>query len=266
MKKADTQTMELTDAQLVKPVVALAQQQPHTDKCEAVATTAATILRAATDSGAGVDVIERLSALYEAERTDMRRTAFNSAMTDAQSEMGRIGADASNTQTRSRYATYAKLDRVLRPIYTRHGFALSFTTEPMQEKEVVRCVCIVSHKDGYERRYQLDMPADGKGAKGGDVMTKTHAAGSATQYGMRYLLKMIFNVAIGDEDDDGNSAGGFETVTQAQAHQLRKAIDASGTDAAKLFAWAKCTDADGFPADKFDEAMSIMRERAKERQ
>lgn len=50
------------------------------------------------------------------------------------------------------------------------------------------------------------MPADGKGAKGGDVMTKTHAAGSAMSYGQRYLLKMIFNLAVGD-DDDGQKAG-----------------------------------------------------------
>ena len=27
-------------------------------------------------------------------------------------------------------------------------------------------------------------------------------------YGMRYLVKMIFNVSIGDDDDDGNAAGG----------------------------------------------------------
>jgi hypothetical protein len=50
------------------------------------------------------------------------------------------------------------------------------------------------------------MPADGKGAKGGDVMTRTHATGSALSYGMRYLLKMIFNVAVGEDDDDGNDA------------------------------------------------------------
>jgi hypothetical protein len=48
------------------------------------------------------------------------------------------------------------------------------------------------------------MPSDGKGAKGGDVMTKTHATGAAESYGMRYLLKMIFNIAIGEEDNDGN--------------------------------------------------------------
>jgi hypothetical protein len=55
------------------------------------------------------------------------------------------------------------------------------------------------------------MPADGKGARGNDVMTKTHAAGSAMSYGMRYLLKLIFNVAVGvDLDDDGNGASNPE--------------------------------------------------------
>jgi hypothetical protein len=66
----------------------------------------------------------------------------------------------------------------------------------------------VTHRDGYAREYHIDMPADGKGAKGGDVMTKTHAVGSAVSYGMRYLLKMIFNVAVGEDDDDGNTAEG----------------------------------------------------------
>lgn len=37
-------------------------------------------------------------------------------------------------------------------------------------------------------------------------MTKTHAMGSGVSYGMRYLLRMIFNLAI-DQDDDGNAAG-----------------------------------------------------------
>ena len=32
---------------------------------------------------------------------------------------------------------------------------------------------------------------------------KTHAVGAGMSYGMRYLLKMIFNIAIGEDDDDG---------------------------------------------------------------
>ena len=61
------------------------------------------------------------------------------------------------------------------------------------------------------------MPADGKGAKGGDVMTKTHATGAAVSYGMRYLLKMIFNVAVGEDDTDGN--GPRETPDQPVGYE-----------------------------------------------
>jgi hypothetical protein len=50
--------------------------------------------------------------------------------------------------------------------------------------------------------HRIDMPADGKGAKGGDVMTKTHAMGAAASYGQRYLLKLIFNIAVVVSFDD----------------------------------------------------------------
>jgi len=133
---------------------------------------------------------------------------FNLAMNAVQAELGRVAPNLTNPQTKSRYASYDKLDAALRPIYVRHGFSLSFSTDPSipPEVEMVRVICYVSHQAGHTRPYYYDMPADGKGAKGGDVMTKTHARGSAGSYGMRYLLKMIFNVAIGEDDNDGNGS------------------------------------------------------------
>jgi hypothetical protein len=151
-----------------------------------------------------VDKLEALMNMQRSILSDRAKVAFNAAMADAQKTMRPIVADATNPQTRSRYASYAKLDSQLRPIYTAHGFALSFDTADAPAAETIRVVCLVSHEGGHERTYKLDMPADGKGAKGGDVMTKTHAAGAAMSYGMRYLLKMIFNVAVGEDDRDGN--------------------------------------------------------------
>ena len=167
--------------------------------------------RLARDPSASVEKIERLMALWERGEAKTAEAAFNVAMSSAQSEMRPVAADASNPQTRSRYASYEALDRVLRPIYTTHGFGLSFDTGDAPVSEWVRVLCYVTHASGHARTYHADMPADGKGAKGGDVMTKTHAVGSAMSYGMRYLLKMIFNVAVGDEDDDGNAAGRKDT-------------------------------------------------------
>lgn len=154
--------------------------------------------------------VEQLQILQDMHFKELARTAeidFNEAMNAVQMEIGRIAPNLTNPQTHSKYASYDKLDAALRPIYTRHGFSLSYSTDPNipPELEMVRVLCFVS-RGGHTRTYSYDMPADGKGAKGGDVMTKTHARAGAGSYGMRYLLKMIFNIAIGEDDTDGNSA------------------------------------------------------------
>jgi hypothetical protein len=165
----------------------------------------AVIQTASTDPAVDVEKVERLYAIYERIKAKEAEAEFNNALARVQSEMGRISADAVNPQTRSRYASYGALDKVLRPIYSKEGLSLSFDTGDAPQPDQVRVLCYVS-KGAHTRTYHTDMDASGKGAKGGDVMTKTHAAGAAMSYGSRYLLKMIFNVAIGENDDDGNGA------------------------------------------------------------
>lgn len=169
------------------------------------ATLLSVIARAAMDPNCDIEKMERLMAMKERIDAQEATTAFNAALSRVQAAMGRVSTDAVNKQTGSMYATYGNLDRALRPIYTAEGFSLSFGTEPAAEGKV-GMVCYVSHSGGHTREYRAEVPSDGKGAKGGDVMTKTHAFGSGTSYGMRYMLKMIFNVAIGEDDDDGNGA------------------------------------------------------------
>ena len=86
----------------------------------------AMIERAARDPSVDVDKLERLMLMQERMQAKMAESAFNDAMSDAQARMRTIGADANNPQTRSKYASYGKLDSVLRPIYTDNGFSLSF--------------------------------------------------------------------------------------------------------------------------------------------
>jgi hypothetical protein len=165
------------------------------------------LLSLALTNGAAIDVIERLSALQERAQDRDAEMQFNEAMNAAQTELGRIAPDLTNPQTHSKYASYAALDRKIRPIYTKHGFSLSFDSGDSPLADTVRVTCFVSHRAGHTRKYTgPPMPADGKGAKGGDVMTKTHATGAAMSYGARYLLKYIFNVAVGEDDNDGNGS------------------------------------------------------------
>jgi hypothetical protein len=183
------------------------------------------LTEAATNPNVDVVKLDALLSMHERMQAKQAEQAFADAMNRAQSEMTRISADAFNTSTRSNYVTYGKLDAVLRPIYVKHGFSLSFDTLESEAAGLVRVACYVSHIGGHTRTYRADVPSDGKGAKGGDVMTKTHAFGSGTSYGMRYLLRMIFNVAVGEEDDDGNGGQGEKGADTKAVEMLRRVMD-----------------------------------------
>ena len=189
---------------------------PNGDSQELVAM----LERLALNPDVPVDKLERLLDMQERIHAKQAESEFNIALTAAQSEVGRISADAENPQTHSKFASYSKLDRVMRPIYTKHGFALSFGTSDPPATDMIRVICYLSHRAGHTRMYHVDMPADGKGPKGADVMTKTHAAGSAMSYGMRYLLKMMFNIAIGEDRDGNNPPVDTKTITERQVADL----------------------------------------------
>lgn len=191
------------------------------------------IMKAVENPNLDPERVERFLDIYQRMEDRENEKLFNRDLNACQKDMRRISADAVNDQTSSRYATYAALDRALRSIYTSHGFGLSFDTDPANHEEEVRVIAYLSHESGHVRKYSVDMPADGKGAKGGAVMTRTHATGAAMSYGMRYLLKMIFNVAVGEDDDDGNGAGphvGDEPITDEQASTLQALLDETGAN------------------------------------
>jgi hypothetical protein len=173
------------------------------------------LMRLALSKDAAIDVIERLAALQKDFLAREAELDFNQSMSRVQEQIKRVAPDLDNPQTRSRYASYAAIDRKIRPVYSAEGFSLSFDTADCPKDDHVRVVCYVA-KGAHTRRYQMDMAADGKGAKGGDVMTRTHAEGAAMSYGMRYLVKGIFNIAIGEEDSDGNLASNGELTEQLE--------------------------------------------------
>ena len=208
--------------------------------------------RMVRDDTIPLDRIERILAMIDEREAVMNRRAFNDALSKAQQEMKTIARDASNSQTSSRYATLAAIDQAIRPIYSKHGLSPTFNTKPSPNGELwVLVTCELSHRGGHSRSYEIDMAADGKGAKGGDVMTRTHAIGAAVSYGRRYLLQMIFNLSTAD--DDGNSAG-LEPIDAKQLEQLQLAIVDAGADIAKFCKVYGIEEVKQLPAKYFAEA------------
>lgn len=165
------------------------------------------IERAAKDPSVDLVKLERFLELRAQENARFAAQQYRAAMSACQATMQPIRTDAINTHANNaKYATLAAVDAVARPIYTAHGFALSFDTDDCVKENHVRVVCRVHHAAGHAESFHLDMPCDGKGAKGNSVMTTTHAVASAISYARRYLLSMVFSLCI-EKDDDGNAAG-----------------------------------------------------------
>lgn len=240
------------------------------------------ILRAGSDPTFDVEKFARLVQIQrdeqdrQAARADREaeleaEAAFDAALSEVQGKMTRVIANQYNNQTRSHYADYAALDRVLRPVYVPAGFSLSFDEEDSPKPEHIRVVCWVTHvapgaKRSHKRKYHADMPADGKGAKGGDVMTRTHATGSAFSYGKRYVAGNIFNIAIG-KDDDGNKAGAKVAeapalpgcISAVQVDEIRGLLEDRGIRERAFLQYGRVDRLEDIRVENFDRAKDSIR-------
>ncbi|MCI0540822.1 MAG: ERF family protein [Verrucomicrobiales bacterium] len=171
------------------------------------------LLSMAVQRGADVGTLERLAALAEAFDKKRAKKEFDEAMLKVQAVLPPVVKDARNQSTNSSYAKLENIQAVVTPIAVANGFTLSFGTDQSPLPGHYGVTCIVAHSGGplgvgHERLYRCDVPIDNVGPKGLPNKTATHGFGSSLSYGERYLIKLIFNIRLIGEDDDGQ--GGRE--------------------------------------------------------
>lgn len=155
--------------------------------------------------------------------------AFDAAMQEAQKDVHALKWDKENPEKHSHYASYPKIDEMLKPIREKYGFSESFGVEPeLPAPNVMMMYSDVTHKDengSHRRRYHLPMSISGEGPKGGGVMTAAQAVGNGSSLGMRYLEKLIWKIPmlVDKDDNDGNPVR--STVSESQAKILRDLFD-----------------------------------------
>ncbi len=253
--KKDTSEVALIDAQKA-PVI------------NEGATILAMMEKIATMPDVPVERLEQMFNLHQRVQGEQARKNYAAAFTKCQAEMTAVVKDGKGDKGH-KYATYVQLDTALRPIYTSNGFAVSFNSGESPLPEHVRVLATLSHSDGHEKDYQTDIPCDGKGAKGNDVMTKTHAMGSAFTYGKRYLLLMIFNIALTDKaDDDGKAAGARiadAPITEDQVMELIVLMDGVGADKAKFCKFHEIEGLNEIMQSQFEKAKKQILAKAKQK-
>jgi hypothetical protein len=75
---------------------------------------------------------------------------------------------------------------------------------------------------------------------------------------MRYLLKMIFNIAVSDRDDDGNAAGSGDKISMQQVQELIELCEAVEADKQAFCRYFKIEGIAELPAKDFQRAVAAL--------
>jgi len=190
------------------------------------------IAAAVSDPAVDVRKLETLLRMQRELQADEAKRAYHRAMTAAQAAMVQIVRDTPNEHLHTKYASLEAVDTVIRPIYTGHGFTLSFDSEPL-DGDRIRVWCEVTHIEGHTRAYSLDAPPDTAGPKGAANKTPIQGIASSVSYLRRYLTTMIFNIVTKGEDQDGNRT---HLLTSAQRTELTALMRETNTPEGRFLA------------------------------
>lgn len=212
------------------------------------------IASVARDPSANVENLRALIAMQKEIVAEQARIAFEVAMSAVQSEMRPVLRDATNEHTRSKYARLEHIAQVIQPIYSRHGFSVSFNNPDETDGSIV-VTCELAHQDGHTKTFRLAGAPDAVGSQGKSNKTAIQAVGSTVSYLRRYLLCMIFNVSLTDDDNDG------EVISPITVHQWRELADLiaeTKSDQAQFLAFMKIGDLADMPQHDFQKAKTAL--------
>jgi len=163
------------------------------------------IERVALNPAVDIDKMERLLLMQERVLDRNAKAAFTAALAVMQPELPVIvergGIKNNAGKVTSTYAYWEDINEAIKPVLARHGFALAFRTG--READQIVVTGILSHREGHSEETSLGLPIDGSGSK-----NAVQAVGSSTSYGKRYTAGALLNLTSRGEDDDGQSGGG----------------------------------------------------------
>jgi hypothetical protein len=78
-------------------------------------------------------------------------------------------------------------------------------------------------------------------------------------YGQRYITKLVFNIVIGGEDNDGNGP----TLSKEQIEQIERRMKEAGTNKEQFLEFWRVKSLDKMPSFNFEVIMDMLERKAK---
>jgi len=246
----------------------------------------AAIIKASADPACDPVKMRELISIKRDLDQDAAKSAFDDAFVALQAELPSIRRDrkievrkkdargerTGEVQQSTPYATFEAIMTEVKPLLTKHGFALNFETAPMDPIIVGESVMerilvkgILSRK-GHQRTTTFAVRPDNSGSK-----NPTQAQGSGQSYGKRYCTIALLNIvshapedadADGREGDFKNGKGGalveaseIEIVSEDQLAELNRKMVACKVPLNKVLAHYKIERLSDLPANLFSTAV-----------
>lgn len=171
------------------------------------------------------------------------------------------------------YATFNAMMRVLKQPLKRHGFSLSYSTEPGADGRM-NVIVYLDHVRGHQRKTIFPLPAETSGSK-----NNVQGWGSAQSYGMRYGTRALLNIitsAPEDADTDGTLVAQVEgggdlkeldapkKLSADDVKTLKEKINLAKLPLAKFYEKYKIKDVGDLPPNLYDDAVTSIENYARE--
>lgn len=182
---------------------------------------------------ANVSAMSQLIALKERMDNKQAERDFSAAFVALQQEMPVIVAQ-SVIPNRGKYERFEDLMKVVQPLLTKHGFALSFSND-IKEGRVVE-TCHLMHVGGHSKDTSFAV-------KVGKADTESQADCKAATTSKRRALLDALNIVVRQDclieegENDAETEGRF--ISPKDAANLRDRVEACGADKKKFLEYAE---------------------------
>lgn len=194
------------------------------------------LLHLAVERQLPVETLERLVALHERVTDRAAAMEFAAALAEFQHEcppITKTSVAKITTQTGGSYTyKYAELSHVaeiVNPLLHARGLSYSWDSEITAAKLLV-CTCTLRHVNGHREKASFTAPVENKSG-----MSEQQKYAAALSYARRMSLVQVLGITTADPDTDGG--GDLESISTAQAEELKKLIQEVGADEKKFLAY-----------------------------
>lgn len=227
--------------------LAITQQEPSV----------ALMLQSMIERGITVDnasAMTQLMALHERMQDRDAERQFNAAFVKLQSEIPVIVA-SSEIPNRGKYERFEDVMRQIQPALTANGFTVSFS-QSFTDNRIVE-TCHLKHAAGHSQQNSFGVRL------GGRADSETQADCKASTTAKRNALLNALNIVVRQDcmqnEDDARIVG--ETVTQAQANELRERVKACGADEGAFLGYAAAKSYEDIGAGRYSDLDAMLRKK-----